>query len=47
MTRAYMFEFAVPLATRIIALRRAGSSAVDLQRGIDEEARSLLAGRRA
>ncbi len=44
--RAYMFEFAVPLATRIVALRRAGRSGADLQVQVDAAARALLAGRR-
>jgi hypothetical protein len=43
--RAYMFEFAVPLATRIVALRRDGVGPADLQRSIDDEARALLSSR--
>lgn len=43
--RAYMMEFAVPIATRIVALRKGGTSGLDLQRHIDEAARELLAAR--
>lgn len=44
--RAYMLEFAVPLASRIVALRREGIAPGELQRRIDDEARGLLSVRR-
>lgn len=43
--RSYMQDFAVPIATRIIELRRAGVSGDELQRRIDLTAGSLLSGR--
>lgn len=42
--RAYMAGFAVPLATHIVALRRAGCVGGELQRQVDMEARRLLEG---
>jgi len=44
--RAYMEDFAVPLATRLVELRREGLSGSDLQRQVDSVVTTLLEARK-